>query len=829
MGNPRRTLAAAAALAAAVGLPALAGVPLREPSGIRIRWDLDTEQPNVKGGEITYFLDPNGSVEEPPGETSHRDAVDAAFATWSEGTGGHLRFREDPLRPAYGRDSEDRVNHVGWEANLFGPYTLAATFASSTNGVLTDADTVFNDTTKFVLWATTTPGTPNYADIQGVATHEIGHLVGLDHSPVLTATMAGVQPVGSIHSRTLAPDDVGGILENYPGRTDPAVGSILGRVKVGRKWARRGAVVVALDARTGEPAASQLTGDDGRYRLLGLPPGPYFVAAAPLATTAGISRWWATSRLDLVPGWRGSVDGDGVVSPEMIFVRGGFASINRDLTVARARAGRPGPGEPDDGPAEARPVVVGGAAVGAFEEGQDEDWFRLETDGINAVDVRVVAWSVGSASDADLAVFAADGTTLLASSVDVRPPVDPENYYGPQGYNLDPAVFGFVAPAPGPVLVRIRAQQNSDTGRPGCFYLLHVATAAGVPDGVRTGVAFVPPSTRAPGGPPVILRVTPRDFRGDPLGAGATITAGRDDGGAPFTLADLGDGTYEGTVLPPSEPGEVGFSLSIDSPLGRGFLADAGTLPVAGPADPARSTLDLAPRRVATGGAGADLVYTPRDSLGRLLGAGLPVSFAFGGAPAGTLGPAADRGDGTYAATLASPDAPGSARVAVVVDGLPTGLSRLVGFGWELDLVAADLGAEAAEVQGIPGLSRNEAVLFGKAAAHLQALAEALAAGSLPDAARLAARAVPPLLAAGDGPGAADGEAAALELAEALRLRVRARIESIFLPSPEPGTVRLLLRVRGLLEKAEARLAAGDTAAGVRLLAAAARRAAPLP
>ncbi len=35
-----------------------------------------------------------------------------------------------------------------------------------------------------------TTSTPGIADVQSVATHEVGHLIGLDHSMVPTASMA---------------------------------------------------------------------------------------------------------------------------------------------------------------------------------------------------------------------------------------------------------------------------------------------------------------------------------------------------------------------------------------------------------------------------------------------------------------------------------------------------------------------------------------------------------------------------------------------------------------------------------------------------------------
>ncbi|HEU4394703.1 MAG TPA: Ig-like domain-containing protein, partial [Planctomycetota bacterium] len=510
-----------------------------------------------------------------------------------------------------------------------------------------------------------------------------------------------------------------------------------------------------------------------------------------------------------------------------VTVRAGFPEANRDLVLQKSRAATTG--EPDDAPFEARELAPGGAVAGAFEEPLDEDWFVLEADGLGGLEFRLRAWGIGSAADPEMAIFAADGSTLLAQNVDRRPAIFPEHLHGEVGPDRDPLVTAFLPPGPGRLFVRVRAQQGSESGYPGCFYLLHVVTGKGVPDAGRTTAVLDPTSTRTVDGPDVTLRVVPRDYFGDPVGPGASISVSRDDGGPGFVLADVGGGTYEAVIPPSSVPGEVRFSLVVDAPLGDGVVPDAATLVVAGPADAARSILGLDPRRVETGGAPATLVYEPRDAAGRLLGAGLLVSFAFDGAPAGTIGPAVDRGDGTYAAEVLSPAAPGSARVAALSGGVPTGLARIVGFGWDLPLVAADLGAETTEALGLPGLSRGEEARFARAAAKLDALADALATGSLEDAAAAAARATAALHRGASVPGGADGPAAAVELAEALRRRVRARVDAIVLPVPDPAGQRALGRARALLDRAEEVLGAGKAAAGARLLAAAARRAAPLP
>lgn len=53
-------------------------------------------------------------------------------------------------------------------------------------------------------------------DVQNVATHEAGHVLGLGHSLDPTATMYASSPLGETSKRTLALDDVNGICAIYP-------------------------------------------------------------------------------------------------------------------------------------------------------------------------------------------------------------------------------------------------------------------------------------------------------------------------------------------------------------------------------------------------------------------------------------------------------------------------------------------------------------------------------------------------------------------------------------------------------------------------------------
>jgi hypothetical protein len=781
------------------------------------------DRPNVTGGRITYYPDPQGSLEEPLGEETERDALTAAFATWAGASESPVRFVEDLARPAYDRKAADNVNWIGWKASTLGPLTLAATFTSATDGVITDADIMFNDTAQYVKWATTTPGTEGYADIQAVATHEIGHLAGLDHSPIPDATMSSVQPVATIFARTLEPDDVSALLAAYPSSDPRQTGTATGSVQVGKKRAPRGVLVCALSARTGLVAGSTLSEKDGTWRIPGLVAGPYFLAAVPLSSVDEYTGWWSRAPLRLRPAWREEDQPGGGRGPAVTTARAGFFETKQDLVVARPVRGDLA--EPDDGPALAREIAVGGAAVGTLDESLDEDWFSLPLDGANPVDVRVRSWGLGAAADADLALVAPDGETVLEAVVDDRLPADAENYYGLPGVQRDATLADWTPPAAGTYYVRIRAQPDSEHGRPSSFYLLHVLLASSVPDPDRTTATVFPDITRV-GGPDVVLTAVPRDGRGDRLGAGATVSAIPDTGGGPFPLADNGDGTYSATVPAPAAAGEIRYSIEVTSSGGHALVPAATTLQVAGDADGARSTLVADPHRIESDGQStAVLLFVPRDSAGLALGAGLDVTFAFDGPSSGAIFAPADLGDGTYQATLRSAFSDGSARVTVLVEGRPTGISRMVGFGWDLLQVAVDLGGQASEAEGLPGISRREQRDFGRASDFLDAVLAALGEADDVAACGEGSAAVAALLRAARSLRWPDAAESAGDLAEALRRRADYRIGRVIFQVPDPPGERRLRAAKAILARADAAVDEGDAARGARLVAAAMRKA----
>lgn len=133
-----------------------------------------------------------------------------------------------------------------------------------------------------------TDGTPGTYDLEATFTHEIGHLLGLDHSAVLSSTMQSRQAFNgtfgmpALTERTLSEDDRQKIRSLYGPKL--RLGRIEGRLvdnrTPGTLLPLNGVNVWAENVVNGRLIASDVTGEDGTYRLEGLAPGQYRVVVS---------------------------------------------------------------------------------------------------------------------------------------------------------------------------------------------------------------------------------------------------------------------------------------------------------------------------------------------------------------------------------------------------------------------------------------------------------------------------------------------------------------------------------------------------------------------
>src|ERR1041384_3533192 len=155
-------------------------------------------------------------------------------------------------------------------------------FFDPATGLISEADVVLNPAVSGRSgYGFSTDGTDDTFDLESTFTHELGHLLGLNHSAVVGATMQPRQGrnfnmsglnAPALTMRTLDDDDLAGIRALYGQRTTQTVGTLTGHVNYGA-----GAHVWAENIFSGHVFGSAITKSDGSYEIQQLPPGQYRV------------------------------------------------------------------------------------------------------------------------------------------------------------------------------------------------------------------------------------------------------------------------------------------------------------------------------------------------------------------------------------------------------------------------------------------------------------------------------------------------------------------------------------------------------------------------
>jgi Matrixin len=176
--------------------------------GPPLAWNLvNPSTPIVSNGRVTYSIDSAGSDDVPFSEVEQ--ALDRSFQAWENVPTSVISFQRGP------NITSDKSNLPGvfdlfWvedstivpvgdeEIDISGALAVTFTLSSINNGEILDLFIVFNG--NEVTWAT--DGNPVAFDIQQVATHEIGHAIGISHSPHAASTMFPRTGPGRIRARS---------------------------------------------------------------------------------------------------------------------------------------------------------------------------------------------------------------------------------------------------------------------------------------------------------------------------------------------------------------------------------------------------------------------------------------------------------------------------------------------------------------------------------------------------------------------------------------------------------------------------------------------------
>ncbi len=224
-----------------------------------------------------------------------RDAVTRAFGTWQNVSSARVQSQFQGLTTVPPGLQDGRTT-LGFLDRPDLDRVLGATsfLLDATTGEIIEADVFFN--TRF-SWSTASGGEAGRVDLESVALHEIGHLLGLGHSALgetemipggrqVLASGAVMFPIalsaGITADRQLQPDDVAGISDLYPAPAfSDETSTISGRVTKNGNGVF-GAHVAAFNLETGVIIGGFALNQQGEFVIAGLAPGIYVVRAEPV-------------------------------------------------------------------------------------------------------------------------------------------------------------------------------------------------------------------------------------------------------------------------------------------------------------------------------------------------------------------------------------------------------------------------------------------------------------------------------------------------------------------------------------------------------------------
>jgi predicted Zn-dependent protease len=303
----------AATIAVTVALPAFSAARLTyqiKDAEVQVAWPQSSFPMRYEVDRRVVNATPEAAV-----------TVDRAFAEWAAAIDTNVSFTNGGVRDGL-TAGKDGHNTISLADDLFAGqrYVALTTNWYDDDGTMREGDIQLDPSAL----------TGNY-NLQQVVAHEIGHVLGLDHSAVISSVMYPY--VGRGGTLALDSDDRVAITSIYP-KADPSVrgATLKGRV-TGDGGGIFAAQVVAVSD-TGEPVATGLTNAQGDFVLDSIPAGRYRLYAEPLdgpVDIRNLSGVWQQAKLVSFPTEfaAGTIDVQaGVIYGNLVVSTNGSSKLN---------------------------------------------------------------------------------------------------------------------------------------------------------------------------------------------------------------------------------------------------------------------------------------------------------------------------------------------------------------------------------------------------------------------------------------------------------------------------------------------------------------------